>query len=135
MNASEKTWKWHWMPLTVLLIGMISISLFFAIHRVRVHQYENSILNNAIMHVEVDTAIFHLKIEEITAEETEVDLKGAIASMDRAIDRANAILKGETIDSEDGSVSGMVEMLGLQNPLDELKSMLIAFKAMGMWRL
>lgn len=123
------------MPLTVILIGMISVSLFFAIHRIRVHQHENTILNNAILHIEVDTAIFHLWIEETVSGETALDAKSAIYSMDRAITQADAILKGEAIGSEEGSASGMVAVLGLQKQLHELKSLLIEFRRLGVWRL
>jgi len=135
MNVAEKSWKWHWMMLTVLLIGVISISMFFALHKVRVHQHENAILSSAILHMEVEAAIFHLRTDEIAAGEEGVAIKDAIADMDRATGRADAILRGGTIDSEGGSVAGIVAALGLQQQLEELKSLLVKFKSLGLWRL
>jgi len=135
MHPVEKTWKWYLMPLMVLLIGVISISLFLAVHRISVYQHENTILNNAILHMEVDAAIFHLRVDESAAGEEGVEIKDAITGMDRAIAQANAVLRSENIDSEEGSVSGIVALLKLRKQLEELKSMLVEFKRLGMWRM
>jgi len=133
--SSEKSWKWHWMMLTVLLTGVISISLFFALHSLRVHQHGNAILSSAIPHMEVDAAIFHLRIDEIAAGEEGVAIKDAIAGMDRAIGLADTILNGKAIDSEEGTTAGVVKVLRLQQQLEELKSLLVKFKGLGVWRL
>ena len=135
MHATGKSWKWYWMPLTILLIGMISISLFFAVHRISVYQHENTILNNAILHMEVDAAIFHLRVDEFVAGEQGVEIKDAITGMDGTIGRADAILKGKSVDSEEGSVSGTVALLSLQKQLEELKFLLVEFKRLGVWRM
>jgi len=135
MNVAKRSWKWHWMMLTVLMMGVISVSLFFALQRLRVHQHENAILSSAILHMEVDAAVFHLRIDEIAAGEEGVAIKDAIADMDRAIVQADAILKGKAIDSEEGSVAGVVAALRLQQQLEELKSLLVELKRTGMWRL
>jgi hypothetical protein len=135
MHATGKSLKWYWMPLTILLIGMISISLFFAVHRISAYQHKNTILNNAILHMEVDAAIFHLRVDEIAAGEEGVEIKDAIAGMDRTIGRADAILKGKAIDSEEGSASGIVALLTLQKQVEELHSLLVEFKRLGMWRM
>jgi hypothetical protein len=117
------------------MMGVISVSLFFALQRLRVHQHENAILSSAILHMEVDAAVFHLRIDEIAAGEEGVAIKDAIADMDRAIVQADAILKGKAIDSEEGSVAGVVAALRLQQQLEELKSLLVELKRTGMWRL
>ena len=135
MNVAKRSWKWHWMMLTVLMMGVISVSLFFALQRLRVQQNENAILSSAILHMEVDAAVFHLRIDEIAAGEEGVAIKDAIADMDRAIGQADAILKGKAIDSEEGSVAGVVAALRLQQQLEELKSLLVELKRTGMWRL
>src|SRR5690349_1762848 len=129
MNIAEKSWKWHWITLTILLLfGVISINLFFSLHKIRVHQHENAILSSAILHMEVDAAIFHLRTDEIAAGEEGVAIKDAIAGMGRAIALTNSILRGETIDAEEGSVAGVVATLKLQQQLEELKSLLVKFK-------
>ena len=135
MHVSWKSFNWYWMPLTILLIGIISIILFFTIARIRVYQHENTILNSAVLHMEVDSSVFHQDIEEIISGETGVELKSAITSIDRAIDQADTILKDGTIEAEERPVSGMVAMLGLKKNLDELKSLLIELKRIGLWRL
>src|SRR5689334_16039051 len=136
MTGSTKSRKWnYWMPMTILAIGMLSIIQFYAIYRIRVYQHVNAILNNAILHVEVETALFHLQIEEIIAGETTINTADAIAHMDKAIKLAEAISSGGPIDSDQESVAGMVKMLGLQARANEMKSLLMAFKNLALWRL
>lgn len=135
MNISYKTWKWYWIPITVCLIGILSIILFFAIHRIRVHQRENTTLNNAILHVQVDTAIFHLHIEEYMAGETTVNLKDTMARLDHVIDLVNVIGSDGVIDPDEESVAVIVRRLGLQGRTEELKSQLKALRNMAHWRL
>jgi signal transduction histidine kinase len=136
MPDAMKSRKWNYlMPMTVLLIGILSIALLFAIYRIRVYQHINSVLNNAVLHVEVDTAIFHLKIEEILSGETSENIQIAIVRMDNAIKLSEAISNGGPVDSEEEPVSGMVKMLGLHAQSEEMKSLLLSFKNQALWRL
>lgn len=121
--------------MTIFVIGILSIALLFAIYRIRVYQHVNTILNNAILHVEVNTAIFHMQIEEFISGDTTVNIQDAIAQLDKTIKLAEAISSGAPIESEQESVSGMVKMLGLQVRAEEIKSLLTAFKNMALWRL
>jgi len=121
--------------MTVFLIGILSIALLFAISRIRVYQHINSVLNNAILHVEVDTAMFHLKIEEFISGDTTVNIRDAIARMDKTIKLAEAITGGGPTDTEQEPVSGMVKMLGLQEQAEEMNSLLKSFKNLALWRL
>jgi signal transduction histidine kinase len=123
------------MPMTVVLIGMLSIIQFYTVSRIRVYQHINSVLNNAILHVEVNTAIFHLKIEEFISGDTTENIQGAITLMDKTIKLAEAISNGGPIDSERESVSGIVKMLGLQARAEEMNSQLKSFKNLALWRL
>ncbi|HXE98255.1 MAG TPA: sensor histidine kinase [Dongiaceae bacterium] len=123
------------MPMTVLLIGILSVALLFAIYRIRVYQQNNSVLHNAVLHVEVDTAIFHIQIEESLSGDTTVNIRDALALMDKTIKLAEAISIGGPVDSEEESVSGMVKMLGLQPRVEEMKSLLMEFKNLALWRL
>jgi len=123
------------MPMTVFLIGILSIALLLAISRIRVYQHINSVLNNAILHVEVDTAMFHLKTEEFISGDTTVNIQDAIARMDKTIELAEAIPGGGPIDSEQEPVAEMVKMLGLQSQAEEMNSQLKSFKNLALWRL
>ena len=74
MTGTSKSRKWnYWMPMTILVVGILSIALLFAIYRIRVYQHVNTILNIAILHVEVNTAIFHMQIEEYISGDTSVN--------------------------------------------------------------
>ena len=121
--------------MTVFLIGILSIALLFAVYRIRVYQHVNTVLNNAILHVEVNTAIFHLHIEEFISGDTTVNIQDALATMDKTIKLAEAISNGGPIDSEQESVSDMVKMLGLQARAEEMNSLLKSFKNLALWRL
>jgi hypothetical protein len=133
MADSMKSWKWHWVPLMFVLIGVLSIPLFSAIHRIRVQQQVNSTLSDTILHLEVNTALFHLRVEDFIAGEPWVDLHGAINKMDKAIDLANVMVKGGA-EPEQGSIREAVRSLGLQSRAAEIKSLLISFKARGLRR-
>ena len=136
MTGSIKSRKWnYWMPMTVFLIGILSIALLFAVYRIRVYQHINSVLNNAVLHVEVNTAIFHMQIEEYLSGDTTVNIQDTIAQLDKTIKLAEAISNGGPIDSEQISVSGMVKMLGLQARAEEMDSLLKSFKNLALWRL
>ncbi|MBC7961563.1 MAG: sensor histidine kinase [Steroidobacteraceae bacterium] len=131
-----KTRKWNYlMPMTILLIGILSVALLFGVYRIRVYQHINSVLNNTILHVEVNTAIFHMQIEEFISGDTTVNITDAIARMDKSIKLAEAISYGGPIDSEQESLSGMVKMLGLQAQAEEMTSLLKSFKNLALWRL
>ena len=121
--------------MTIFLIGILSIALLFAVYRIRVYQQINSVLNSAVLHVEVNTAIFHMQIEEYISGDTTVNIQDTIAQMDKTIKLAEAISNGGPIDSEQISVSGMVKMLGLQARAEEMESMLKSFKNLALWRL
>jgi signal transduction histidine kinase len=130
-----KSRKWnYWMPMTVLVLGVLSVALMFAVYRIRVYQHTNSLLNNAILHVEVDTAIFHMQIEGFISGDT-VNIQDAMAKMDKTIKLAETIKSGGPIDSEQEPVAEMVKMLGLQARAEELNSLLKSFKNLALWRL
>ena len=136
MSGSMKSRKWnYWMPMIVLVLGILSIVLFYAIYRIRVYQHINSVLNNAILHVEVDSAIAHMQIEGVISGDTTVNVQDTIDRMDKTIRLAEVIGNGGPIDSEQVSVAEMVRMLGLQARADELQTLLRSFKDLALWRL
>jgi signal transduction histidine kinase len=133
MNDAIKSWKWHWVPLTFVLIGVLSILLFSAIHRFRLQQQVNSTLNDALLHLEVDTALFHLRVEDYIAGEPRVDLGRAVASMDKAIGLTQVMLEGGS-EPEQVFLARAVLALGLSARASELKTQLVSFKALGLTR-
>jgi len=136
MSDSMKSRKWnYWMPMIVLVIGILAVAQFYTVYRIRVYQHINGVLNNAILHVEVDTAISHLQIEEFISGDTTVKIRDAITRMDKTIKLAEAMSDDRQIDTEDVSVTGMLKMLGLQTRAEEMKSLLSSFKNLALWRL
>jgi len=133
MAEAIKSWKWHWVPLTFLLVGVLSVLLFSAIHRIRVQQQVNSALNDALLHLEVDTALFHLRVEDFVAGEPWIDLNEAVARMDKAIGQADVMLNGGK-EPEQAPLAEAVQSLGLSARAVELKKLLLSFKALGLGR-
>lgn len=119
----------------VLVIGILAIAQFYTVYRIRVYQHINGVLNSTILHVEVDTAISHLHIEEFISGDTTVNMQDAIARLDKTIKLAEAMSDGRPIDSEDVPVTGMIKMLGLQTRVEEMKSLLRSFRNLALWRL
>ena len=121
------------MPLTFVLVGALSVLLFSAIHRIRVQQQVNSALNESLLRLEVDTALFHLRVEDFVAGEPWVDLRDAVASMDKAISLADVMLRGGK-DPDQEPIAGAVRTLGLAARAAGLKAKLVSFKALGLER-
>ncbi len=135
MSTSNTLMKWYQVLMMVIIIGILSVALMYSVYRIRVYQHTNTVLNNAILHVEVNTAIFHMQIEEYVSGDTSVNAKEVIARMDNTIKLAEAISKGGPIEAEQVSVSGMVKMLGLGAQAEELHSLLVELKKMALWRM
>lgn len=118
------------MPITVILIGMLSVVLFYTIHRVRVHQAADTSISNAVLHIEITTAIFHLHVDEIIAGESSGSI-GVIDSVDEAIRLTDVILAGAVVPGQ-GLHSWQVRSIGLRTGAEEMKSLLLSFKLTGL---
>jgi signal transduction histidine kinase len=116
--------------MTVFLIGMISIGLFYTVYRIRVHQEANYFISNAIMHIEINASIYHLRLEEFVAGDVNSDVASALSGMDQAVRLADLVHSG-------GEVSGrrleleLARELGLQTRAQELKTLLLRFREIG----
>lgn len=69
MHASDKSWKWHWMPLTVFLIGMFSIIMFIGFDQLRVEIAERRQAEETLK--ESEGQIRHLSAQLLRAQEIE----------------------------------------------------------------
>ncbi len=96
MPDSKKSYKWSWMPAMVFLIGILSIVLLLWVHRTSDRLDVNSYLIEAIMDIQIQTATYHLRLEEALYgyASAKTDAKEALAALDQAINLIEVTLNG-----------------------------------------
>ncbi|HTR44087.1 MAG TPA: hypothetical protein VMH06_00145, partial [Thermodesulfovibrionales bacterium] len=103
------------MPITVIMIGMLSIILLLSVNRLRERQRINSTLTEATMRIQINAATFHLWIEEsfggVKYEPQEVGK--VLTGVDQAIDLADFVRSGGR-DSGEGLISASQDDLELR---------------------
>jgi signal transduction histidine kinase len=58
MADAIKSWKWHWVPLAFILVGVLSVLLFSAIHGNRVQQQVNFTSQNLMLIIYLSWGFF-----------------------------------------------------------------------------
>lgn len=133
MFTLRKSRQWYWIPITVITIGMLSIILLLSVDRLRERQRINSTLIEAAMRIQINTATFHLWIEEsfggVKYDPQEVG--EVLTGMDQAISLAGLVRNGRR-DFGEGLISGSRDDLELRSHAEEISSLLIKFKSVGM---
>jgi signal transduction histidine kinase len=133
MFGSEKSWQWRRMPTTVFLIGIFSIILLLWAEQVRVKQHIDDDLVDIIMDVQIHTATYHLRLEEVINGIPSADVKEATADLDRATYLVDIILNGG--ETEFDAVPEPPKEQELRNLAEAIKSLLIKLKEIGVERL
>lgn len=133
MSASNRSWKWYRMPMTVFMIGILSLVMLLALHLIFKYQRFNSTIIDAIMEMETNAAIYHLRIEESIGGVPLADLKGGVAAVDRAIALADGLLNGGA-DYGRISSAGPLKPRESQARMAEIRSLLLEFREMGLAR-
>ena len=98
--GTVKSWKWHWIPTTFFLFGILSVVLFLWIERIDEKLHNNHIIICAIKDIQIHTATFHLKLEESVDGYSLIDSKKLLDLMDQAIKLADATLTGGETEHE-----------------------------------
>ena len=123
--------RWHWMSISVLLIGIFSISLLLWVNRINDRQQMDSLIVAAFMDAQINVATGHLWLEEALSGDSTAN--EALAEIDQAINLVNSALNGGK--SDHGLISSPLKDPGQRARLDELKAMIIKFKFLAQERL
>jgi signal transduction histidine kinase len=133
VSSPIKVRHWYLMPATVFLVGILSLVLLFWVSLIREKQRVNSSIIEALMDAQICTATAHLWLEEAVSGDTTVDVKKFLAEMDKTISHIDVTLSGGA--SHNDLVSEPLKDPKLRAHAEEIKSLLLNFKSMGLMRL
>lgn len=119
------------MPGAVLLIGICSIVLFLFVNRISERQRTFSLVEAALMDAQINASTGHLWVEEAVSGDATAGQ--ALADIDQAIKLLNVTLNGG--ETEHGPIPGPLKGPELRAHADELMSLLVNFKKLGVERL
>src|SRR5574341_1433125 len=135
MPGPKKLWRWRWMPITVFLIGLLSIVQVLWVDRISEKLRVDEGFADALMDAQVNIAVYHLRLEEALYgyDSKETDAKVALAALDQAVTLVDAILNGGIL--EHGSDSAPLTDPVLRARAETIKALLVEFKVVGLERL
>ncbi len=133
MPGRGKSWQWHGMPVTVFMIGMLSIILLLWTERIRERLYDDEALVDTINEVQILTATYHFRLEEFLSREPGTDTVNAPPELDRAINMIGAVLGGG--DTEHHRIAEPLKSSELRRSAEAINSLLIKMKTIGQKRL
>jgi len=134
MPGSKKLKQYSWMPITVFLIGMLSIVQILWVDRISEQLHIDEARIDMVMDAQIKTAMYHLRLEEVLSgyDAKETDAKEAFAAVDQAMTQMDALsraLLARSMDSEpmtDPALNARAEAI---------KALLMEFKTAGAKRL
>jgi len=135
MPGSKKLWQWRWMPISVFLIGMLSIVQIQWEDRISEKLRSDDGLINTVMGVQINTALYHLRLEEVLDgyDPEETDKNETLAALDHAMILIDGTLRRGV--SERGWVSEPLTDPALRARAEAMKALLVEFKVVGLERL
>jgi len=132
MSDSGKSRRWYGLPTAVLLVGILSMVLLLWIERINERLHNDADIVDAIMDVQIHTALYHLQLEEAIAGNVPVTVKDAIANFDQAIYLINVTLDGG--EAENDWISEPLKGPELRARAEAIKSLLLKLKTLGLER-
>ena len=123
----------HWLPVAVVLFGVLGAVLFAWTNHINEKQRVNYLLLDAIMDVQIRTSTFHLWFEQVLAGDTRVDMKEVWEDHERAVKLVDVVMNGGQ--SEHGLISLPLNDRGMRSQAEKIKSMLASLKTIGMVRM
>lgn len=125
--------QWHFLPMVVSILGMLSFALLLWLFQISQKQSMNFELCDAIMDIQVKVATSHLWLEEAITGDEEVDIQEVKDELDVAITLADALLNGGK--SEHDVILQPLKDVNLRKAAEEIKSLLIEFRTIALQRL
>ncbi len=84
----------HWAPAVVLVLGVLSTAMVFWTYRIIERQWASFDLVNAIVHIRLGTASFHLRLGEAVADGRTDNAERIMPDLDTAVTLSHALLYG-----------------------------------------
>lgn len=128
----ESFLRWHWMPLTVFVIGALSIALLLWGYRIHERQLDDFEVVDALKDMRSHTATFHLWLEEELAGDANIDSEILWYDLESAISLIGAVLHGGSTDH--GSILIPLTDAKMLARAEALQTLLLELKATALER-
>ena len=132
MSGSGKSRPWYGLPITVFLIGLLSIVLLLWVERVNERLSNDADIVDAIMDIQIHTALYHLRLEEGLSGVASINAKEASADLDQAIYLLNVTLDGG--EAEHDWIAEPLQDPELRARAERITSLLLKLKTLGLER-
>ncbi len=86
---------WMWIPLFILIFGMVAILLVSMMNSTRHSQRRDALLISSLMKVETETSLFHLLLEEYITGDIGIEPKFIFLHIEEALHLSESILNGD----------------------------------------
>jgi signal transduction histidine kinase len=133
MAGSKKLSQWHWMPFVVILIGIFSIVLLIWVSRISVKLVNNELLVDALMGIQINTARYHVRLEEFISGVASSDVNQASAALDKSMTLVDLILNGGETEYERSMEP--LKNTKLRPRMNAVKSLMVKLNSLGMERI
>jgi len=121
------------MPLVVILIGILSIALLIWVSRISSKLVNNELLVDALMDIQINTARYHVRLEEIVDGVSSPDVNDASAAIDKSMNLVDLILNGGEAEYERSMEP--LKNTKLRPRVKAIKSLLARLNSLGLERL
>ena len=126
--------RWYFVPLVVFLMGLLAMAQIFALDLSIRHQRKNSTVVDAVMSIQIETSMFHLRVEEFLSGGKVEKVEEAAACMDEAMELAD-LVRDLGRDWQGRPVSYPTGDPGASDRAGEIRAMLAEFKRVGLERI
>jgi PAS domain S-box-containing protein len=125
--------RWYWMPVFVLLLGMLSIGLLLWVDQISETQWRDSELSDALADLQNKTSLSHLWLEEVISGDEAVDIQKVKDDIDHAMSLAEAVLNGGK--SEHGTILKPITDPKLRSRAEDIRALIVKSKGIALQRL
>lgn len=132
MNGPRNFRHTYCVPLSVFLIGSLSIALLLWVNRISERLHDDDVLIDAIMDVQIHTATYHLWLEEVLTGNVKIEMKDIVSQVDQGIRLVDAVLSGG--ETEKRVLHSPLESPEMRTRAEEIRSLLIELKRLGLQR-
>lgn len=131
--AAEKSpSRWYLMPITILILALLSLIMLAAVDRIGKTERSNFALGNALMDLQIYAATSHLWFEEAITDNSIVGIEKAWSDLDRTVKLSGAILEGGQ--TEHGQILQPLRDPMLRTQAEEILRLLSKFRTIAQER-
>jgi len=128
-SLTKKIRQWYWMPITVLVLGTLSIAMLLWEKKINERERMNVALVDAVVDAHLEAATFHFRFEEAISGQLASNVEKTWGYLEKALGLIEIILNGG--ESKNGIIVEPLKDSNLRTRAEELRSLLIKLRGMG----